>query len=230
MEKNLELSYISSIQAKFQESGCAQLSDACSKSNLEEMGFSLGLNIINRTPNIKLCGPVFPVNTENDMLPCLQALHEAPQGYVIFLNNLSEESEALAGDIFVTDAIRAKCSGLVINGAVRDVADINKLGFPVFSKTVNFVSAKTAVKPARTVPEAVIVNGKTIYPNDWIFGDNDGVFVVRQKYLTALMFSIQVVQAREDELKTEIMKGNRIGDLCGLTDFVEGKATLKFDV
>jgi 4-hydroxy-4-methyl-2-oxoglutarate aldolase len=221
--------YISSIYTIFTSAGCAQLSDAANTTENIEMGFSLK-NFLNISPGQYLCGPVFPVNTMNDMLPCLQAVHYAPEGYIVLLNNQAEESEALAGDILVTECKNAKLGGLVVSGAVRDVANIKELSFPVFAKSINFISAKTAKVPATDVPQSVMLGGKLIETNDWIFGDDDGLYVVKKKYLNALIGGIQIVQQRESELKDALAKGDRLGDICGLEDFVAGKSKLKFEV
>jgi regulator of RNase E activity RraA len=163
------------------------------------------------------------------MLPGLQALHVAPRGSVIVVNNLASESEALAGDIFVHDAIAGGLGGLIVNGAVRDVADLRTLGFPVFARHVTFVSAKTAVVPAREVPERVVIDGVLIEPGDWVFGDDDGLIAVAARFLSAVVSGAQIVAEREAELKTAIRSRDRLGTLCGLPDFLAGRSPLKFN-
>ncbi|MNW37833.1 putative regulator of ribonuclease activity [compost metagenome] len=220
---NIEL--IQKIRNKFQDIGCAQLNDASQKYTIP-----LDPQIINRTNTKKLAGPVFPVNTENDMLPGLEALYKAPKGSILFINNLSPQSEALAGDIYVLDAVQRGLGGLVINGAVRDLDDIRKLDFPTFSRSVTFVSAKTAVKPARSIPEIVSMASTTIEPGDWIFGDNDGILLIKRKHLSAVFNGAIVVEKQEIELKRAIQDGGNLGDLCGLSDYLAGKGPLKFEV
>jgi|GEM_PF-3935140 len=220
---------IEAVKKMFLTSGCAQISDAANTVTTLNPGFAVA-GLSNYSGGVKLCGPVYPVNTLNDMLPCLQAVHTAPPGYVVFLNNTAGESEALAGDILVTECKNAGLGGLVVNGAIRDIAAIREIRFPVFAKQVNFISAKTAKVPAEKVPDDVNVFSNTIEVNDWIFGDEDGVYLVKKKYINALLGGVQVVQQREDELKMELSKGGKLGDICGLEDFVAGKSALKFDV
>ncbi|MEY9093848.1 RraA family protein [Paenibacillus sp. RC84] len=224
-EKGIDLSTIEQVRHQFANIGCAQLNDASQKYTVP-----FPTTFQNRTRHLKLCGPVYTVNTDNDMLPGLEALSKAPQGSVLFLNNVNKRSEALAGDIYVLEAIRRKLGGLVINGAVRDIDDINKLDFPVFSTEVTYVSAKTAVKPATKVPDTVQAGDIVIEPQDWIFGDNDGLLLIKRKYLNAVLQGALYVEQREEELKKEILSGKSMASLTGLDDYLAGKGPLKFDV
>lgn len=222
---------IDRARAIFQEIGCAQLSDAFQKaSSIDRNALLVFPGIMCRTPGLKLAGPAFPVNTHNDMLPALQALHAAPEGHVLFVHNRAESSEALAGDIFVKDAKNARLGGLVVDGAVRDLDDVRRLDFPVFSRSVNFVSAKTAEKPAAEVPEPVRLGSSVVKPGDWVFGDNDGLLVVEARFVSALMHGAQLVEEMERALKGRLDAGERLGDVCRLSEFLEGTAPLRFEI
>lgn len=225
----IDLEKIRRIGSLFRESGCAQLSDASNSIKEESSCFPLyGISAVDT--NKKLCGPIYSVNTNNDMLPCLQVLSSVPPGYVIFLNNTNPVSEALAGDIYVTDCIQAKCSGLVVNGAIRDISTIKKMPLPIFTKEVNFISAKTAQVKASIVPESIEINNQIIEPNDWFFGDEDGVFIIKSNYINALILGVQIVEEMESRLKNEINKGLRLHEICGLSDYISGKGELKFNI
>ncbi len=220
---NCEL--IADVHNRFNSLGCAQLNDASRKRTIPLDG-----SIVNRIRHMKLSGPAYPVNAENDMLPGLQALYTAPRGAVLFINNVAPVSEALVGDIFVLDAARRGLGGIVVNGAIRDLDDIEELGVPVFSRSVTFISAKTAVSPSRVVPDRVSVSGVEIVPGDWIFGDNDGMLVVRRQHVSAVLNGALVVEKREAALKVAIASGQSLGDLSGLPGFLAGQGPLKFEI
>lgn len=227
--KTIEKDFIEKIRKIFETSGVAQLSDA--SNNIKHMNGTFQIKWLNPIcTNDRICGPLFSVNTENDMLPCLQALAKVPPHYVLFLNNKSHESEALAGDIFVTDLINSKSNGLIVNGAIRDVSELKHMGLPVFAREVNYVSAKTALSKADGVPQEIMVDDFLIKPNDWVFGDRDGILIVKQEFVTALLYGIQVVEDREQQLKEELKKGIRLDAICGLTEFIEGTGKLKFEI
>lgn len=221
--KTMDISY---IKEKFEIIGCAQLQDAAPQYTT----VLNGLGLVSRVPGLKVCGPVFPVVTQNDMLPCLQALDQAPEGSVIFIHNESSESEALAGDIYVTAALQQKLGGLVVNGAVRDIDTLARMGLPVYSKTVTYVSAKTAKVPAAQVPATVSIGDAVIAPGSWIFGDSDGMLLIKEEHVSVVFKAAFILQKREDELKSALARGERLGDVCGLSDFVAGRGPLRFEV
>ncbi len=222
---------ITRVQSAFEKIGCAQLSDVCNElENTEPRGAPLPPRITSRGARARMCGPAFPVNTTNDMLPGLEALCRAPSGYVVLINNLARESEALAGDIYVTDAKAGGLAGLVIHGALRDVAQIRELDFPVFASEINFVSARTAITAASAAPEVVTIGSVSVNPNDWIFGDEDGLIVIKNRYLRAVLAAAVLLNNRECELRSRITEATRLNGLCGILDFIEGRGELKFAV
>src|SRR5262249_11800704 len=154
--------------------------------------------------------PVFPVQTSNDMLPCLQALAAAPPGWVLLIGNTAETSEALVGDIFTLAAQTQGLSGVVVHGAVRDLTDLVDMTIPVFSTSVTFVSARTTDRIADAVPGEVTLAGVTVSPGDWIFGDPDGFLVVPASQVGAVMIAGRVLRDREEKLKAALREGQRL--------------------
>jgi regulator of RNase E activity RraA len=163
------------------------------------------------------------------MLPGLAALCRAPRGYIILINNTGRESDALAGDLFTTDAIAGGFAGLIVNGAVRDTAQLREMSLPIFAKEVNFISAGTGPTPPRT-PELVELGGISIRPNDWIFADEDGMLLVRGEYLRYVLAGAAVVHNREEELRQQINPDQRLALLCGIQDYLNGDGKLGFAI
>lgn len=216
---------IERLSSMFRALGCAQLHDAA-RAHAKVVDPA----IVCRTPGWNAAGPVFPVSTANDMLPCLQALHHVPPGWVIFVSNTTAESDALAGDIFVSACKERLLGGLIVRGAVRDIDALQELKFPVFSSCVTYVSAKTARVPAATVPQTVTVGSCTLRPGDWIFADADGVLALPQRYASAVLRAATVLNETEQQLKAKLRAGDTLGGLCGLDDFLAGNAPLRFEV
>lgn len=213
------------LTSMFRDLGCALLHDAApARAKVIDPAIRC------RTPGRTAAGPVFPVSTANDMLPCLQALHQAPPGWVIFINNTADQSDALAGDIFVTACQQRRLGGLIVRGAVRDIEALQGLDLAVFSSEVTYVSAKTARVPAAAVPQTLTLGSCTLEPGDWIFADADGVLALPDRYASAVMRAAVLLGQAEDQLKARLRGGETLGDLCGLDDFLAGRGPLRFEV
>lgn len=68
-------------------------------------------------------------------------------------------------------------AGLVVDGAVRDVDEIEKLGFPVFCKGYSPRSWRGAAETV-SMSEPVVCGGVIVYPGDYMVGDRSGVVVI----------------------------------------------------
>jgi 4-hydroxy-4-methyl-2-oxoglutarate aldolase len=211
------------VHERFAAIGVAQLSDAANQHVRP-----VALPFTARTPAIRVCGPVFPVATDNDMLPCLQALASVPPGWVLLIVNSAETSEALVGDIFTLAAQTQGVGGIVVHGAVRDLADLTDMEIPVFSTSVTFVSARTTDQIADQVPYEVRLAGVPVAPGDWLFGDPDGFLVVPAIQVGAVMMAGRVLRNREEKLKAALREGHNLAKLTGLEEFLAGTAPLGY--
>lgn len=213
------------VIAAFERFGCAQLCDAGGG-----RVWPLPASLVRRTDGLRLAGPVFPVTTDNDMLPCLQALDAAPQHAVLFIANSANVSDALAGDIFVTACKAQGIAGLVVDGAIRDVDTLVAIGVCVFSREVRFVSAKTARTAAARVPDTVLLEGRELAAGDWLFGDGDGLLAIAAQDVGPVCKAAKLLSASEEELRQAVAGGARLGDVIGLADYVSGRGPLGFNV
>jgi regulator of RNase E activity RraA len=107
----------------------------------------------------------------------IQILDEAPAGSIIVY--VLEDGMEIAGigNLMATTAKVRGLAGAVIDGGARDTEDIERLGFPVFSRSITpATSVGRLVAVAKQVP--VICAGVLVRPGDYIVADRDGVVVV----------------------------------------------------
>ena len=126
---------------------------------------------------------------------------------------------AAMGNLMATAALERGMAGVVLDGAIRDMWDIRRMGLTVYARSK---SPRTAVGHYATVAknEPVECAGVTVRPGDIIVADEDGVVVVPQEHAAAVLKAAQEIDDRErgmypfirqyKSLQEAIAKFNRI--------------------
>jgi 4-hydroxy-4-methyl-2-oxoglutarate aldolase len=124
----------------------------------------------------RVAGPAFTVRCGvGDNLMLHAAIYRAPPGSIIVVA-AADLDFALAGGNVCAVARRNGIAAFVLDGAVRDVAEIRALGFPVFARAVvPFAGAKKFVSPLN---ETISCGGVSVAPLDVVVADEEGVVVV----------------------------------------------------
>jgi len=143
----------------------------------------------------RLSGPAYTVRcAPGDNLMLHAAIHRAPAGSVLVVDG-GDASHAVAGGNVCAVAHRRGIAGMVIDGAIRDVAEIRELGFPVFARAV---VPKPGVK---TVPlplqEPVTCGGVLVHPGDFVVADEEGIVAVPAADIKAVMDAVAKKSAAE---------------------------------
>ena len=107
----------------------------------------------------------------------LELLDQAPAGSVLIYVMQDGIDIAAMGNLMGTTAKVRGLAGAVIDGAVRDVAELRRIGFPVWSRRITpATSVGRMVGVEKQVP--VRCGDILVNPGDYIVGDTDGVVVV----------------------------------------------------
>jgi regulator of RNase E activity RraA len=146
-------------------------------------------------PGARMAGPAFCVLTApGDNKAVHSAIDEAQPGAVIVVAAGCVD-RALIGELMAGRAAARGLAGIVVDGAVRDAHDIGEMRFPVFARGV------TPAGPYRNGPGIhqipVAVGGVAVCPGDIVVGDDDGVVVIRQQELEAVLTRAEAKHAAE---------------------------------
>jgi len=130
----------------------------------------------------------------------LDLIDEAPRGSVIVISIAGgEPNVAVWGGLMTAGAVANGHAGAVLDGAVRDLAEIRRdYDFPVYARDV---SPGTTLGRYKTVASQVPVQvgGIVVHPGDIVVADIDGVVVVPQAQAAQVLAMAREIDARELE-------------------------------
>jgi 4-hydroxy-4-methyl-2-oxoglutarate aldolase len=103
---------------------------------------------------------------------------------------------AAMGNLMGTTATVRGMAGMVLDGAIRDIWDIRRMGLTVYARSS---TPATAVGHYATIAKNVPVQcaGVTVRPGDIIVADEDGVVVVPQERAQEVLKKAQEIDERE---------------------------------
>ena len=103
-------------------------------------------------------------------------------GKVMVVDGGCSLRRALLGDLIAKDAVKNGWEGFIIYGCIRDVDIINRLDVGVHA--LDTVPLKTEKKGIGELNIAVTFGGVTFRPGEYVYADNNGVIVSKEKLLT----------------------------------------------
>jgi len=154
----------------------------------------------------RLAGPAFPATgAVGDNLALQRAVREAPAGSVIVYDAGGGEF-GYCGEILATIAHVRGVAGLVINGTVRDIDEIQALGFPVFARGIAMRHA--AKRDLGTLGEPIVLGSRRVAAGDVVIADADGVVIVPAGHVSAALEGSLARQEFERDRLATIRTGN----------------------
>ena len=158
------------------------------------------------SPGLKLVGPAMTVRVPpTDNLMIHKALTLVKPGDVMVIDGGGDHSCALLGMLMVSTARKMGVAGMVVDGDIRDAAEIRQAGFPIF---VAVISPNGPFKEGPgEINYPITCGGQAVDPGDIIVADDDGVVVVKKEYAAGCVGKVRDVIEKEENRMAEIEAG-----------------------
>jgi RraA family protein len=127
--------------------------------------------------DIPLLGPAFTVKSRpGDNLMLHKALDLAQPGDIIVVDAQGDLSNSIMGELMALWAKQRGLGGFIVDGAIRDVGALKKMGMPIYAAGVTPAGPYKDGPGEINVP--VVCGGVVVHPGDILVGDEDGIVVI----------------------------------------------------
>ncbi|MEM8861298.1 MAG: 4-carboxy-4-hydroxy-2-oxoadipate aldolase/oxaloacetate decarboxylase [Chloroflexota bacterium] len=162
----------------------------------------------------RICGPAVTVHTmPRDNLVLHRAIAMAEAGSVIIAHCSGFYEAGYWGDLMGTAAQVRQLEGLVIDGCVRDAAELDEMGFPVFCRGLCIHGTTKFGKG--TINEPIAIGDVPIQAGDIVVGDRDGVVIVPKDRIAEAIEMSAEREAKEEEVRNQLKAGKTSLEIYG---------------
>jgi 4-hydroxy-4-methyl-2-oxoglutarate aldolase len=165
-----------------------------------------------------ICGPaVTVICPAGDNLMIHAAVECCQAGDILVVTTIGESNRhGMIGELLVKSLMKRGVRALIMDGGVRDTAQLRELGFPVWTTAV--ICTGTTKNKAGWVNAPAVCAGTLVEPGDLIVADDDGVVVVKRRDIAQALDKSLAREKKEQETTRKIEEGQLGVDFYGFRD------------
>jgi 4-hydroxy-4-methyl-2-oxoglutarate aldolase len=144
------------------------------------------------------------------------AVEQCQEGDVLVVAPTSPSCAGYFGELLATALMARRVRGLVIDAGCRDVAELRRMGFPVWSRCVSATGTVKETLGSVNVP--LVCAGQWIEPGDVIVADDDGVVVVARRKAAEVLEASKLRKEKEAVSRKRYQAGELSLDVHGMRE------------
>lgn len=121
------------------------------------------------------CGPVLTLRCPEDNSRVREAVNTPGAGRVLVIDGGASVRRALVGGNLAAAAAKNGWAGIVVDGAVRDVAELRAADIPV--RALALMPLRTSKRGEGEQGVPVQIQGVWVRSGEWLYADEDGMVV-----------------------------------------------------
>lgn len=201
---------------KFAEADIRKAFDIASTPNVSDAMHREGCmtGILPIQQGVKAAGPVLTVHAmDGDWAKPVEAIDECEPGTMLVIK-VDGTTKAVWGELASHTCKRLGVAGVVIDGAIRDVDEIRKVGFPAWARVYRPNAGDP--KGFGEIGTEIEAGGQRVRTGDWVVADDNGVVVIPRERAQEIANRAVDVKEQEDRLRAEIERGSSLSKVLKL--------------
>lgn len=147
----------------------------------------------------------------NPLTAQCKVIDQISEGEVYVLATRGEHNCAIFGELLATAIQAKKGTGALIDGNARDLRQLKDIGFPLFYRGPLPTTSKGRCEVTECrIP--IVIDGVTINPGDYVFGDIDGVAIIPADLADQVFDEALVILGKENNVREELLNGASLED------------------